>query len=369
MSGILTPEVTACGFKVAKSCQRNYGLLLGSGTSALVLACKMVPTDRKKIIIPAIACTNILYAVLIAECTPVFVDVCPESGLIDPESVLSALEQDSGIGAVLVAHTFGHIADLQSIASYAKLKGVMVIEDAAQAYGGTYQDMRPLGALGDISLISFGHTKILDAGGGGVLMTDRIETYEACMAFALDLPAAPSDLESRFSDYRSRYYSEWSARSIDPLALRRIGMLHQYFVDTFLHRADDAMAMRIIALLPTLSLQVSARLELATKYAIQLSDLKKVRICLAQPGSVPWRFVFRVPAKERDALVDTLRCASVDVSCWYPSLANFYVSGDVSVKLPNAETFAQEVVNLWVTPGYDIHKVHLACSIICEQLA
>lgn len=364
MSDHFAREIAACGFKVAESCHREYGLLLGSGTAALVLACRMAPPDRKKIIVPAIACVNVLFAVLYAECTPVFVDICAETGLLDPNSVRIALEQDAEIGAVLVVHTYGHVADLHSIANYARANGAVVIEDAAQAQGCTYADNRPVGALGDLALVSFGHTKILDAGGGGVLMTDRRDMYEACLRLAAELPPPPVDLEERYADYRSRYYSEWAARARDPLALQRIGMLYRYFREAFLHRGDEAMSKRIIDALPYLSQQVSARLALAAEYTAQLAGTRNVRLCEPAPGAVPWRFVFRVPAAERDALVECLRRAAVDVSCWYPSLQHFYANVTIGATLPNANTFAQEVVNLWVTPGYDKQKIHIACALI-----
>lgn len=368
MSKILTHEVEVCGLRVAESCHRKYGLLLGSGTTALFLACRMTPPGRKKVIVPAIACANVLFAVLYADCTPIFVDICADTGLIDSDLVCKILDQDSEVGAVLVVHTYGNVADLQSIANHARLKGVLVIEDAAQALGGSYPDARPLGALGDLAIVSFGHTKILNAGGGGVLMTDRQDLYEACLAFTSELPPMPVNLEDQFSDYRSRYYTEWDERASDSLALHRIGMLHKNFRTTFLHRADEAISKRITLMLSTLPLRVAERLYLAAEYTTRLAGCKRVKLCVTTSGSVPWRFVFRVPALERDALVDYLRLASVDVSCWYPCLAHFYTNGSNDKSLPNADAFAQEVVNLWVTPGYDRRKINIACTLIQDYL-
>jgi dTDP-4-amino-4,6-dideoxygalactose transaminase len=366
MSYHLTPDPSSCGSKVAKSCHRDYGLLVGCGTTALALACMMTPPTQKKIIIPAIACPQVLYAVLYANCEPVFVDICSNSGLIDPNLVRDVLEQDPMIGAVLVAHTFGHVADLCKITSHARTRGTLVIEDVAQAQGGEYADGRPLGAIGDISIVSFGHTKILDVGGGGVLMTDRHDIYDACVLLAEQLQPSPINLEARFAEYRSQYYSEWNSRVDDPAALNRIGRLHHHFRDIFLYREDGATPKRIIASLPMLPMEVSARRELATEYTTLLKDAATIRLCEIASGSVPWRFVFRVPAHERNKLVGLLRNAGVDVSCWYPCLANFFRDDSEREILPNADAFANEVVNLWVTPGYERQQIHLACTIIRE---
>ncbi len=364
VSDFLAPDLAICGSKVAASCQREFGLLLGNGTTALALACMMTPPGRKKVIIPAIACTHVLFAVLYAECEPVFVDICPNSGLLDPEFVRIALEQDPVIGAVLVVHTYGHIADIQSITDHAKKSGALVIEDLAQAQGGVYADGRPLGALGDLSVVSFGHTKVLDVGGGGALMTDRRDLYEASLALAAKLPPPPVDLEARIAQYRSSYFSEWSARVSDPSALIRIGLLHRHYRDAFLHLADNSTARRIIAVLPTLKSQVAARMALLAEYKVLLAELDAIRLCSIAPGSVPWRFVFRVSANERDALVSRFRQVGVDASCWYPNLAHFCAVESQRLSLPNAVSFGQEVVNLWVTPGYDRKKIYTACSLI-----
>lgn len=348
----------ACGLKVAESCQRKYGLLLGSGTTALYLAFSMLPPGRRKVIVPAIACTHVLFAVLYADCTPVFADISKDSGLIDEEEVRVAFARDPTIGAVLVVHTYGHVADLQGIARHATACGALVIEDAAQAHGGVYASGRPLGALGDLSLISFGHTKILDVGGGGVLMTDCRHMYEACVKLAAELPLPPIDLEARFENYRASYYLLWGARATDSSALRRIGQLHLQFRDTFLHQATSETAIRIIAALPSLPAQVEARVETAAIYTSLLAGLPPVRLCKTEAGAVPWRFVFRVPASHRDALVSSLRSARVDVSCWYPSLAQFWDSHEPRSILPNAEAFEREVLNLWVVPVSQQHIIN-----------
>ena len=364
VSGSLTPDLAVCSTRVAESCYREYGLLLGNGTTALALACRMTPPGRKKVIVPAIACANVLFAIYYAECTPVFVDICPESGLLNSESVRVALECDPSIGAVVVVHTYGHVADLRRIAIHARAVGALVIEDAAQAQGGVYADGLPLGALGDLSLVSFGHTKILDVGGGGVLMTDRRDMYDTCLKLTAELALPPSDLEVRFAQYRSRYYSEWNVRASDPSALIRVGLLHRRFREAFLYRADDTTARRIISELPMLSSLAVTRVELAAEYSMLLAGLDAIRLCIVAPGSIPWRFIFRAPAHQRDSLVERLRHFGVDASCWYPSLAHFCAVEQGSAALPNAEAFEQEVVNLWVTPGYDWQQSHVACMLI-----
>jgi len=364
MAFFVNPEAKVCADKVAESCHRKFGLLVGSGTTSLALACRMAPVGRKRVIVPAISCIHVLYAILYAECEPVFVDVLPNTGLLDPEAVRQALERDPVIGAVIVVHTYGYVADVHAIASIARSKSVLVIEDAAQAQGGSYADGSPVGSLGDLSLVSFGHTKILDLGSGGVLMMDSQEMYSACLALMENLAVTPINLDDLLASFRSNYYSNWRLRTSDPLALSRIGKLYLSYSNVFIHRSDNATPKRVITALPRLQDRVAERRELASKYTFRLADVTEIQLCRISSGSVPWRFVFLAPENERESLLERLRCGDVDASSWYPSLAPFYKSTSDPQDLPNSAIFERKVINLWTTPGYGVRRVDLACDLI-----
>lgn len=349
---------------VARSCHRQYGLLLGSGTTALFLACTIAPQDRHKVVVPAIACTNVLFAVLHAGCEPVFVDVLPESGLLDPQSFREAVDRDPLIGAVIIVHTFGNVADFNSIAGIARLNRILIIEDAAQAQGATYPDGTPVGAMGDLSLVSFGKTKILDLNGGAVLMTDSSEIHSRCHELSQKLPPRPSNIDDLFASYRSLYYENWHARNIDHSALVRIGKLYIPFRQAFFHRANEVVANRIISALPNLRAEKMARLKLATEYTQRLSGLYEIKLINLAGGSVPWRYVILVPEHDRDFLIEDLRKANLDASSWYPSLTNFFPKDGDHNSLPQATAFENQVVNLWVNPGYGINHIRDVCSLM-----
>lgn len=349
---------------VSRSCRRQYGLLLGSGTTALFLACNIVPQDRHKVVVPAITCTSVLFAVLHAGCEPVFVDVLPESGLIDPQSFRKAVDRDPLIGAVVIVHTFGNVADFKSIAAIAQLNNILIIEDAAQAQGATYPDGMPVGALGDLSLVSFGKTKILDLNGGAVLMTDSSEIHSRCIYLSQKLPPRPSNIDNLFTSFRSLYYENWHARKIDPLALFRIGKMYIQFRQAFFHRANEVVANRIISALPKLNAEKMERLKLAAEYTHRLSGLSEIKFINLAGGSVPWRYVILVPENDRDILIEDLRKSNLDASSWYPSLTNFYSKDADHISLPQATAFENQVLNFWVNPGYGINHIRDVCSLI-----
>jgi dTDP-4-amino-4,6-dideoxygalactose transaminase len=74
--------------------------------------------------------------------------------------------------AIIVSHLHGELATMDRIVPWARDRGIVVIEDACQAIGGTLQN-RPVGSWGDLSVFSFGGSKLVSAGRGGVVLTSN----------------------------------------------------------------------------------------------------------------------------------------------------------------------------------------------------
>ncbi len=74
--------------------------------------------------------------------------------------------------AIIVSHLHGELASMDRIVPWARDRGIVVIEDACQAIGGTLQN-RPVGSWGDLSVFSFGGSKLVSAGRGGVVLTSN----------------------------------------------------------------------------------------------------------------------------------------------------------------------------------------------------
>lgn len=156
--------------------QRHYGLhplLLDSGTSALTLAllASRTPQDRP-VALPAFGCFDLATALIGAGRPAVLYDVSPETLGPDWGSLRHALM--AGADTVVVAHLFGVPVDLAAARALTNEFGATLIEDAAQGVGGRWAD-RPLGAHGDLSVLSFGRGKGLTGGGGGALLSREID--------------------------------------------------------------------------------------------------------------------------------------------------------------------------------------------------
>ena len=147
-------------------------VLTDSGTSALVLALRTVLPRESTVALPAYACPDLIAAARCAGARVRLYDVDVSTLSPDLDSVRGVI--DRGVDAIVVVHLFGYPADVSSVQELATKAGVVVLEDAAQAAGGTLHGRR-LGTLGDVSILSFGRGKGLCAGGGGALLVRATE--------------------------------------------------------------------------------------------------------------------------------------------------------------------------------------------------
>ncbi|MFI5279452.1 MAG: DegT/DnrJ/EryC1/StrS family aminotransferase, partial [Gemmatimonadales bacterium] len=111
-------------------------------------------------------------AIVHAGAKPVFVDVDPVTGNLDPALVEAAVTPRTR--AVLPVHVFGQPADMDEITHSARERRLIVIEDACEAIGARYKD-RPAGSLGDAAVFAFYPNKQMTTGEGGAIVTSNRE--------------------------------------------------------------------------------------------------------------------------------------------------------------------------------------------------
>jgi dTDP-4-amino-4,6-dideoxygalactose transaminase len=157
---------------------RRYALALPSGTAALRVAFQVLGVGAgDEVIVEAYGWPAMAAAVRSLGATPVAVDIDPERLTADPGSVSSALTPRTR--AVGICHLFGLPAPVPEIARVAP--GIPIVEDCAQAVG-TLVDGRAAGSLGTLGAFSLGPGKAVDAGEGGVLVSDDPLMHRAAVA-------------------------------------------------------------------------------------------------------------------------------------------------------------------------------------------
>jgi dTDP-4-amino-4,6-dideoxygalactose transaminase len=150
----------------------QHAVAVSSGTAALhltLLAMSIGPGDE--VIIPSYVCTALLHAVQYVGARPVLAEIDPRTYNIDPDDVQRRITIRSK--AIIVPHMFGLAANLDKLLKF----DVPIIEDCAQAVGGTYHQ-EPLGSFGDASIFSFFATKMMATGEGGMVTSNSTEFIE-----------------------------------------------------------------------------------------------------------------------------------------------------------------------------------------------
>jgi perosamine synthetase len=141
--------------------------LTDSGTSALVLALRILVGEGRTVALPAYACVDLAAAAIRARVKVRLYDLDPTTLSPDLDSVLRVLKE--GAAAVVVAHLYGFPGDVTGVMELARALGASVIEDAAQGAGGTLRGVR-LGSFGPLTVLSFNRGKGITGGGGGALL-------------------------------------------------------------------------------------------------------------------------------------------------------------------------------------------------------
>ena len=168
------------GFETAFAafCEVKHAVGVGNGTDALLLALKALgigPGDE--VITAANSFVATAEAIVHSGATPVFVDIDHKTYNIDVNQIEDHITTRTK--AIIPVHLYGQPADMDSVLSVAKLYGLRVIEDAAQAHGARYHGRRA-GSMGDAACFSFYPAKNLGAcGDGGAVVSNDPSIAEA----------------------------------------------------------------------------------------------------------------------------------------------------------------------------------------------
>ncbi len=172
---VLGDEVSAFEEEFAAYCDARFGIAVNSGTSALhlaLLAANIGPGDE--VITVPFTFVATVAAIRYTGARPVFVDIHPESYTMDVRQIERAITKQTK--AILPVHLYGQAADMGPILEIARRRGLVVIEDAAQAHGADYKGRR-VGAIGDFGCFSFYPGKNLGAYGEGGIVTTNNPDY------------------------------------------------------------------------------------------------------------------------------------------------------------------------------------------------
>jgi len=283
------PEVHVLEAELAAFCGARHAIGCASGTDALLLvlmAWQIGPGDA--VICPSFTYHATAEMVALLGATPIIADVLPDTFNLDPASCERAVVTAKRLGlkprAIIPVDLFGLPADHDAIAAIAATHGLLVLDDAAQAFGASYRG-KGIGTLANATATSFFPAKPLGCyGDGGAVFTDD------------------DALAARVKSIR------FHGEGVDRSEAARIGITG---------RLDTIQAAVLIEKLKIFSEEIKARNLVAARYSAALADVAIVPRPGNEASSVWAQYTIRLKAGQRDALAATLKAQHIPTAIYY----------------------------------------------------
>jgi dTDP-4-amino-4,6-dideoxygalactose transaminase len=316
------PEVHVLEAELAAFCGARHAIGCASGTDALLLvlmAWQIGPGDA--VICPSFTYHATAEMVALLGATPIIADVLPDTFNLDPASCERAIATAQRLGlnprAIIPVDLFGLPADHDAIAAIAAAHRLLVLDDAAQAFGASYRGRR-LGTLATATATSFFPAKPLGCyGDGGAVFTDD------------------DALAARVKSIR--LHGEGADRS----EAARIGITG---------RLDTIQAAVLIEKLKIFPDEIEARNRVAARYSAALADIAIVPDIANQSTSVWAQYTVRLKPGRRDRVAAALKTEGIPTAIYYakplhrqPAYKHFPIADG---GVPVSERLADEVLSL-----------------------
>tara|TARA_B100000795_G_scaffold149599_1_gene112049 strand:- start:401 stop:1618 length:1218 start_codon:yes stop_codon:yes gene_type:complete len=162
--------------KIAQLFNKKYGLMVNSGSSAIMLAMEALNLpEGSEVITPALTFSTTVSYIVKNKLIPVFVDVEEGTYCINESKIKNLITKKTK--AILAPHLMGNIVNWKKLSPMLKKKNILIIEDSADTLGATYQG-KSTGFYADISITSFYGSHIINcAGNGGIVCFNNKEQY------------------------------------------------------------------------------------------------------------------------------------------------------------------------------------------------
>jgi dTDP-4-amino-4,6-dideoxygalactose transaminase len=303
----------------------QHAVGVASGTAALHLALAAAGIGPgSEVIVPANTFFATAEAVVATGATPVLADVDPSTALLDPVSAAAAVTPRTE--ALVPVHLYGQTADADACRALAARHHLFLLEDAAQAIGGSWAG-EPAGSLGNAGAFSFYPAKNLGAlGDGGAVTTNDGELADRVR------------LLRSHGEQRKHHHvvSGWCAR-LDGLQAAFLSVKLRH-LDQWQRKRDRAAAHY-------------------RSHLVNVPGVKQLVVC-PRARHVHHLFVVRVP--QRDAVLECLRTADVHAAVHYPTPIHLQPAfRDLGLRgdFPHAEALAASIISLPLFPAISRHQL------------
>ncbi|WP_458409193.1 DegT/DnrJ/EryC1/StrS family aminotransferase [Bacteroides congonensis] len=333
---ILGEKVNLFEKSYASYCGVNYGIGVDNGTNALVLALHSLGIGiGDEVITVANTAIPTVSAIVTVGATPVFVDINPETYLMNIDMVEEKITPKTR--CILPVHLFGQCVDMDPLIEIAHKYHLYILEDCAQAHGAEYKNKKA-GAISDVSATSFYPTKVLGAyGDGGLILTNNADINHKLRKL-------------RFYGAEKTYYA----------------VEHGYN-----SRLDEVQAAILLTKLPQLENYISRRNEIANLYNELLKDTELILPAKLAHNRHSY-YLYVVRHHKRDLIISKLKEKNIFLNISYPwpihLMTGYSFLGYKEGDLPETESAAKEIFSLPMYATLTDDEVVYVCDQIKEIL-
>jgi len=345
----MTSNIQELEERLATMTRRKRCVLTSRATAALYLTFQALDRSNGRIIFPATLCPSPAYAALYAGHSPLFCDIDPQTGNMDPVALEALLANSRDVVAIVAAHLYGQPPDMAALCFAAEQHDIPVIEDIAQGLGATMPDGTPSGSSGNCAILSFGHTKIIDAGYGGALVTDDEQLADRLHAAECNLATPDPACTNLAASYSKNYYRIRDAAESNLHANDDFFDFPVRYRALYLDRFTPSRANEILQALDGLDKTLAARRRKAAIYD-EILYSTSITALHRDKGAAPWRYNVHLPSGDQKRLTDELRNSGFDASNWYPSLHRSFEATrhQNEAELSQALKHEGAILNLWL---------------------
>lgn len=328
---ILGPNVKSFEENAAKYLGCRYAVGVASGTDALHLALRGAGIkEGDEVITTPFTFIATAEAIMYCGAKPVFVDVEKETFNIDPSKIEKAITKNTK--AILPVHLFGNPCEMRAIQDIAGKHNIMVIEDCAQSFGASYDNVKT-GNIGTAGCFSFFPSKNLGCyGDGGLISTNDENIYK------------------------------------NIIALRNHGSFVRYYHEIigYNSRLDDIQAAILDVKLKYIDRFNKERREVARLYKKYIGDLVLYQ---NESNCAPNIYhQFTTVSEKRDKIMDALKENEIASAVYYPvplHLQNAFKSlGYKKGDFPASEFLSEHVVSFPVNPYLEEEEIMVIANVV-----
>ena len=324
---------------------------VSSGTAALHAAYSAIEIkEGDEVITPPLTFIATQATAVMCGATIKFADVLPDTGCIDPQSVLSQITHKTK--AIVAVDFAGHPAELDELKKISSDRGIYLIEDAAHSLGSTYRNNK-VGTIADLTTFSFFPTKNITSGEGGAVSSPNKDLLKAARIFSRQ------GLIRDKNDFRITTEGNWHQE------------VHDFGLN---YRLPDILCSLGNSQLSRLGEFKRKRKEIFSDYAEIFYGHHEIIIPAVKEYVDPmWHlFPIRVPSEKRRRLFDFLRSNDVFVQVNYlPAFMHpvFNFPRDRYEEFPNSLDYYQREISLPIYPDLTKSQVKQIGELVIKGLS